>query len=62
MMAMQSTKEIMAKKFPDKEFSEKNFEAGFKRLDSNKDGMIKLSDIRGVVLKKVKRENLYVGK
>ena len=56
------TKSIMEKKFPGKAFSEKHFESGFKTLDSNKDGKIMLDDIRSVVLKKVKKENLYVGK
>ena len=56
------TKEIMQKKFPDKKFDEKTFESGFRRLDSNKDGLIHLDDIRGIVLKKVQKENLYEGK
>ena len=41
-------------------FSDKNFEKGFKFLDVNKDGKLDLEDIRIIVEKKVKRENLYV--
>ena len=44
------------------EFSEKHFERGYKHLDLNKDGKIRLDDIRKVVLHKVQRENLYVPK
>ena len=52
-------------KYPDKTnkkfcFSEKNFEKGFKLLDVNKDGKLDLEDIKIIVEKKVKRENLYV--
>ena len=31
-------------------------------MDSNKDGLVNLEDIRQMVKSKVKRENLYVGK
>ena len=55
----------MELKYPDKTdkrftFSEKNFEKGFKMLDVNKDGKLDLEDIKIIVEKKVKRENLYV--
>ena len=53
------TKAIMAKKYPDKEFSEKHFEKGFDTMDVNKDGKIDIEDIRLIVMKKVKTENLY---
>ena len=56
------TKAIMDKKYPDKPFSEENFLKGFARLDVNKDGRINIEDIKIIVLKKVKKENLYVGK
>ena len=56
------TKQIMAKKHPDKEFSEEMFERGFRVMDVNKDGRLDLDDIRLMVLKKVQKENLYVGK
>ena len=56
------TKTIMAMRHPGKEFSEENFEKGFARMDVNKDGKVNLEDIRIIVLKKVKKENLYVGK
>ena len=52
----------MELKYPDKkhQFSEKAFEKGFKLLDVNKDGQLDFEDIRIIVEKKVKRENLYV--
>ena len=56
------TKAIMDKKYPGKEFNEANFEKGFSRMDVNKDGKINIEDIKIIVLKKVKKENLYVGK
>ena len=36
------TKAIMAKKYPEKTFSEEDFEKGFRTLDKNKDGKINL--------------------
>ena len=56
------TKAIMQKKYPDKEFNEKYFEKGFARIDVNKNGKIDINDIRQIVKKKVKKENLYIGK
>ena len=52
----------MRKKFPDKQFDEKAFEKGFSFMDVDKDGSIDKLDIRLLVLKKVKSENLYIGK
>ena len=37
------------------------FELGFRKMDVNKDGKLDIDDIKLIVLKKVKRENLYVG-
>ena len=56
------TKKIMEKKYPNKEFSEVAFERGFTKLDVDKDGELTVKDIKAIVLNKVKRENLYVGK
>ena len=56
------TQAIMAKKYPDKKFDEASFEKGFARLDANRDGSVNIEDIKLIVLKKVKKENLYVGK
>ena len=52
----------MAKKHPDVKFSEEAFQQGFRKLDTNKNGRIEIEDIKLIVMKKVKRENLYVGK
>ena len=52
----------MELKYPDKKFSEKAFEKGFQKLDVNRDGKLDLEDIRIIVEKKVKKENLYVKK
>ena len=52
----------MEKKYPDKRFSEQAFEKGFDRLDVTKDGKLTIADIRLIVLKKVQKENLYIGK
>ena len=56
------TQAIMAKKHPDVKFSEEAFQQGFRKLDTNKNGRIEIEDIKLIVMKKVKRENLYVGK
>ena len=56
------TQAIMAKKYPDKKFSEAAFEQGFNKLDANRDGQVNIEDIKLIVMKKVKKENLYVGK
>ena len=56
------TKQFLEKKHPDMQFSEEAFERGFKLMDVNKDGNLDILDIRLMVLKKVQRENLYVGK
>ena len=56
------TQAIMAKKHPDRKFDEAAFEKGFSKLDANRDGSVNIEDIKLIVLKKVKRENLYVGK
>ena len=53
------TKAIMAKKYPNKEFSEEWFEKGFQKLDMDKDGTLNIEDLKIIVLEKVKRENLY---
>ena len=50
------------KKHPDVKFDEANFQLGYRKLDKNKNGVIELDDIKQIVLKKVKKENLYVGK
>ena len=55
------TKQIMSKKYPNREFDESMFEEGFKRLDVNKDGTISLEDIVLIVRNKCKREGLYAG-
>ena len=52
----------MEKRHPGVPFSEENFEKGFKWMDVNKDGKLDTEDIRILVLKKVKKERLYVGK
>ena len=52
----------MEKKYPNKAFDEKAFEQGFSKMDINKDGKLDFSDIKKIVIKKVKKENLYVGK
>ena len=54
------TKAIMEKKHPNIKFSEKAFEKGFREFDSNDDGNIYFENIKKVVEKKVKRNNLYV--
>ena len=56
------TKAILAKKCPDREFSEVHFERGFQKLDMDKDGRLNIEDLKLIVLEKVKRENLYAGK
>ena len=55
-------KTIMEKKYPGKQFDESAFEKGFGRMDVNQDGKLDIADIRTIVMKKVKRENLYIGK
>ena len=55
------TKQIMAKKYPNREFDESMFEMGFSKLDVNNDGKISLEDIKLIVLNKCKREGLYIG-
>ena len=56
------TKKIMEKKHPGKKFSEEAFEKGWLKLDVTRDGKINYEDIRVIVEKKVKKENLYVKK
>ena len=52
----------MEKKHPGKPFHEENFEKGFACMDVNKDGKLDVDDIKLMVLNKVKKEKLYVGK
>ena len=47
-------KSIMEMKHPNEKFDEKAFERRFKKMDVNKDGMIDVSHIKQVVMKKVK--------
>ena len=56
------TQAILSKKHPDVKFDEANFQKGFRKLDANKNGVIEFEDIKLIVMKKVKKENLYVGK
>ena len=50
----------MEERHPGVDFSEDAFCKGFDRFDQNKDGKIDFKDIKRVVEKKVKNENLYV--
>ena len=54
------TKAIMAKKYPNREFSEEHFEKGFQKMDMDKDGRLNIDDLKLIVLEKVKKEKLYV--
>ena len=55
-------KSVMEMKYPNEKFDEKAFERRFARMDVNKDGMLGVSHIKKVVMKKVKQDDLYVGK
>ena len=56
------TKAILSKKYPGVPFDEESFEQGYRLMDSNKDGLINVEDIKEMVKAKVIRENLYVEK
>ena len=51
----------MAKKLPREKFDEASFNLGFNDLDTNHGGTINLEDIKAVILKKCKEDNLYIG-
>ena len=53
------TQAIMKKKFPGVPFCEQSFERGFRFMDSNKDGVVNVEDIKEIVKAKVIKENLY---
>ena len=55
------TRGKMANKLPTQEFDEEQFDFGFKVLDTNEGGTIKIDDIKAIILKKCKEENLYIG-
>ena len=55
------TKQILEKRHPGVPFHEANFDKGFKWMDVNKDGKLDICDIKIMVLKKVKKEGLYIG-
>ena len=47
------TKAILKKKHPGVQFSEEHFLKGFQKLDSNKDGILNIEDLKIIVLEKV---------